>query len=98
MTDSRSEPVPLAALRAALAHRPRRLYVWDVPPLRTGGVSDDAARAALGVLEALRDAPAGAEGTVRRVALGMQCDYVDLGEVGRARRAADGQVVWWPTA
>ncbi|MFB4313144.1 hypothetical protein [Actinomadura sp. 21ATH] len=60
-------------------------------------MSDDPGRAAQCVLDALRRAPAGAEGSVRRIALASACpaEYRDLGEVARARRAANGDVVWW---
>ncbi|MEW2358860.1 hypothetical protein [Spirillospora sp. NPDC029432] len=93
------EGARLAAVRALLAHRLPRLFAWDVAQLGAGGVSDDAAVAAERLLDALRDAPAGAEGVVRRVALGAWCEYVDLGEVARARRDAGGEVVvWWPSA
>src|SRR5688572_24750770 len=75
---------------------PDRMYSWDAPAGRTGGVTDDPALAAGHVHEALRDAPAGTVGTVHRVALsGLGgIEYQDLGEVARARRAAGGDVVW----
>jgi hypothetical protein len=79
-----------------LGASPRPLFSWDVPPLRTGGVSDDPAMAAQHLVDVLQDAPAGAEGSVHRVVLSSagSAEYVDLGEVARARRAADGDVIW----
>jgi hypothetical protein len=77
--------------------RTTQLFSWDVECRRLGGVTNNPALAAAHVFFALRDAPAGAVGTVRRVVLSMSghVEYEDLGEVARVRRAADGELLWW---
>ncbi|MEW2354329.1 hypothetical protein [Spirillospora sp. NPDC029432] len=72
-----------------------RLYSWTVVSRRAAGVTDSPAMAAGHVADELAQAPAGAEGSVRRVALASaHAQYVDLGEVARARREDGGTVHW----
>ncbi|HEU5031213.1 MAG TPA: hypothetical protein VFV01_40300 [Spirillospora sp.] len=74
---------------------PPVLYSWDVPEASAGGVSDDWATVARHVDAALRGAPGGARGVVRRVRVSLVgCGgYIDLGAVAEASRL-DGGVVW----
>ncbi|WP_395111743.1 hypothetical protein, partial [Actinomadura sp. SCN-SB] len=74
-----------------------RLFSWDVPDRRTGGVTDDLDRAHQHVMDALWESDPGTEGQVRRVTLATTAPstYTDCGMVAHARRLLR-DVVWDP--
>ncbi|WP_131741303.1 hypothetical protein [Actinomadura roseirufa] len=82
-----------------MAHHPcAPLYSWDVKGrdgAGAGGVTDDCGEAVRQVDAALRDAPFGTRGVVRKVELSPsgQTMYLDRGEVARALKGPD-TVVW----
>jgi hypothetical protein len=72
------------------------LYAWDVPAVRTGGVTDSREAARTRVEEALTGAPAETRGVVRKVelSLGGQPSYIPLGVVASAWRTPTGLILW----
>jgi hypothetical protein len=84
-------PVPVTSRRRAAC-----LYAWDVDAARTGGVTDSPVLAAWHIWERLQDAPAGAQGVIRCVALAPcgRPQYVEVAKVARAYREDGGGVSW----
>jgi hypothetical protein len=84
-------PVPVSPRQRAAC-----LYAWDVDAVRMCGVTDSPVLAAWHIWEQLQDAPVGAQGVIRCVALAPcgRPQYVEVAKVARAHRE-DGGVVSW---
>jgi hypothetical protein len=73
------------------------IYVWDlIAPTGACGVTGKEDRALADLAAALREAPVGAEGTLRgaRLPVGLAAGYTYSDPIVTGRHAADGTVVW----
>jgi hypothetical protein len=87
--------MPLTPVPVTPKQRAACLYAWDVDAARTGGVTDSPVLAAWHIWEQLQEAPVGAQGVIRCVALAPsgRPQYVEVAKVARAHREVSG-VSW----